>query len=226
MNAVIYYSNTGNSKRVAQYLADESGFDLIDLYDVKDCGFDTVILVFSVYCQNIPAAVKALLKRLTAKVLIPVATYGGMSFGNVLYEVQKGYGHNIVAAAYVPAKHAYLPENGFEDFEKLRPILDKLKNPAQVKIPKSYKNPFADFAPGFRSRAGVKLYADAACTNCGTCAAVCKNGAIENGKPNKKCIRCLKCVNSCPQKALHFSLRLPMRNYLKKRKKDELIIYV
>ncbi|MDE6293488.1 MAG: 4Fe-4S binding protein [Clostridiales bacterium] len=45
------------------------------------------------------------------------------------------------------------------------------------------------------------------------------------GKTNRKCIRCLKCVSECPNNALHFSTRLPMRMYLRKKKCDKLIIY-
>lgn len=226
MNAVIYYSNTGYCKCIAEYLADKSGFDLIDIYDVTDYSFDNVILVFPVHCQNIPIAVKSFLQKLTVKYLVSVAAYGRACRGNVLYELQKKYRHNIVGAAFVPTGHAYLQDKGFGQFEKLDPVLEKLKNPEPVKIPKSYKNPLADITPQFRSRAGVKLYSDAACTKCGACTAICKNGGIVNGKPNKKCIRCLKCVALCPEKALHFSLRPPMRMYLKNRKQNDLIIYI
>ncbi len=226
MNAVIYYSNTGYCKSIAEYLADKSGFDLTDLYDATEYPFETVILVFPVHCQNIPKAVTTFLQKLTVKYLVPVAAYGRACRGNVLYELQKKYRRDIVAAAFVPTGHAYLQEEGFAEFEKLDPVLEKLKNPAPVVIPKSYKNPLADIASELRSRAGVKLYPDAACTKCGTCTAICKNGGIVNGKPNKNCIRCLKCVAACPEKALHFSLRPPMRQYLKNRKRNDLIIYI
>ena len=226
MNAVIYYSNTGECKKVAEYLAEKSGFDLTDIYDINGFDFDTAVLVFPVHCQNVPAPVRNFLSRLKVNALVPVALYGKMSNGNVLYEVQKNYRHKIIAAAYIPAKHAYLEEKSFEDFEKLNPLIEKLKNPTEVKIPRSRKNPLADIAPQLRSRAGVKLYADAACNKCGACTAVCKNGGITDGKPNKKCIRCLKCVAVCPQKSLRFSLSPAMRQYLKKRKKTDLIIYL
>ena len=226
MNAVIYYSNTGACRRIAEYLGDKSGFELRDIYGVESFVFDTAVLVFPVHCQNVPDAVKDFLSRLKVKALAIVAAYGKMSYGNVLYEVQNKYPHNIAAAAYVPTKHAYLDGEDFEDFEKLDPLLEKLKNPAAVKIPKSRKNPFANFAPKLRSRAGVKLYADAACNGCGICTAVCNTGAIKNGKPNKNCIRCLKCVSHCPQKALHFKCGLAMRLYLNSRKRDKLILYI
>lgn len=226
MNAVIYYSDAGQSRGVAEYLAKKSGFDLYDIYGLESFVFRNAVLVFPVHCQNIPAEIKQFLSKLSAENLAVVATYGKKSFGNTLFEAQKITPNNIVAAAYVPSKHAYLNEKGFEDFEKLDVILNKFKNPAPVKIKKSRKNIFADFLPGFRSRLGVKLYADAACDKCGACNEACKRGAIDFGKPKKNCIRCLRCVAACPQKALRFSLRPITRLYLKTREKTDLIIYV
>lgn len=226
MNAVIYYSNTGGSKHIAKYLADASEFPLYDIYGLDEYEFDTVILVFPVHCQNIPDTVKELLSRIKVKALSVVATYGRMSFGNVLYEIQKRYAHKIIAAAYVPTKHSYLSENEFDDYESLNKLIEKLDSPTPIKIPKSFKNPLSNIFKDLRSRIGVKMYRDTACNNCGICETTCHNNAIHNGKPNKNCIRCLKCVNECPQKALHFKCRLPLRLYLKKKKKNKLVIYI
>ena len=226
MNAVVYYSNTDQSRRVAQYFAEQTAFELFDIFDLPGYAFDTVILVFPVHCQSVPDCVKDFLKRLTVKNLAVIATYGRMCFGNVLYYIQKHYAHNIVAAAYVPTKHSYLTEDGFDGWERLDPIITKLNDPSRVKIPKTYKNPLSDFCKRWRGRMGVKLYKDERCNNCGACDSVCDNNAIKNGKPNRRCIRCLKCVNNCPQGALHFALSLPMRVYLQKKKIDDLIIYV
>lgn len=226
MNAVLYYSNTGQSKRVAEYLAQQTSFELYDIVGLTECVLDTAILVFPVHCQSVPDIVKDFLARLTVNNLAVIATYGRMCFGDVLHYIQRRYNHNIIAAAYLPTKHSYLNENGFDEFERLGEIITKLNDPSPVKISKTYRNPLSDFCKGWRSRMGVKLYKDGRCDECGACDSVCDNGAIKNGKTNRKCIRCLKCVESCPQGALHFSLRLPMRVYLRKKKVDDLIIYV
>ncbi len=226
VNVVIYYSNTNQSKRIAEYIAQQSGFPLYDIFDLTEYTFDTVILVFPVHCQNIPQPVKILLDRLRTKALIPIATYGKMCCGNVLYEIQKRYNHIITAAAYVPTKHTYLHENEFADYESLNPILSKINSRDKIVIPKTYKNPLSNICKGLRSRMGVKIYKDSKCNNCGKCNAACNNNAIAYGKTNSKCIRCLKCVEQCPQKALHYISRLPMRLYLRKKKYDKLIIYV
>lgn len=226
MNAVIYYSNTGQSKHVAQYFAQKTSFPLYDIFKLPTNDFDTAILVFPVHCQNIPKHVDDFLKRLQVKALIPIATYGKMCYGKVLHEIQKRYKHNITAAAYVPAKHSYKQDTEFFDYESLYPILSKINDPTPITIAKTYKNPFANVCKGLRSRLGIKIYKDNNCSDCGACTAACNNNAIKNGVTNTKCIRCLKCVTECPNKALHFKNRLPMRIYLRKNKTDKTVIYI
>lgn len=226
MNAIVYYSNTEQSERVAKYLADIAAFELYDIFDLKEYVFDTAMLVFPVHCQSIPDIVKDFLSRLRVKNLIVIATYGRKCCGNVLHYVQSHYDHNIIAAAYVPTKHSYLDESGFDEFEKLSVIAKKLNNPTPIRLPRRYRNPLSDVCKGLRSRLGVKIFKDGNCNSCGQCGAICKSHAIENGKTNKNCIRCLKCVEKCPRKALHYKLSLPMRIYLQKNKCDDLIIYI
>ncbi|MDE7163805.1 MAG: 4Fe-4S binding protein [Clostridiales bacterium] len=227
MNCVIYYSNTEQSKTIAEYFSQKTSFPLFDINNLSSYDFDTVILVFPVHCQNIPKPVKCFLAKLQVKTLTVIATYGKMCYGNVLYEIQKHYKHNIVAAAYVPTKHTYLTESGFNDFNALCPIISKISDPTPITIPKSYKNPLSNICMGLRSRIGVKIRKDYNnCNNCGKCNAVCNNNAITYGKTNRKCIRCLKCVENCPTHALHFINRLPMRIYLSKNKTDKTVVYI
>lgn len=226
MNAVIYYSNTGQSKRIAQYFSEKTAFSLYDIFGLPTYSFDTAILVFPVHCQNIPKPISDLLKRLNVQALIPIATYGKMCYGRVLYEIQKRYNHDITAAAYVPAKHAYISESEHFDYESLNPLLSKISDCTPIIIPKTYKNPLSNLCKGLRSRMGVKIYKNKNCTDCGACTAACNNNAINNGVTNRKCIRCLKCVAECPNNALHFKNRLPMRLYLRKNKINRTVIFI
>lgn len=227
MNAVVYYSNTSQSKSVAEYLAKELNYPLLDIEKVVLSKYINLVLVFPVHCQNIPMRVKTFLKTVEVDNLTAIATYGKMCYGNVLNEIQDRYHKNIVAGAYIPTKHAYIDDDkAFENFGELKPIVDKVLAPFSVNIPASYKNIFADILTNLRSRLGVRINRNNSCNECGQCTENCSLCAIENGKINNKCIRCLKCVALCPQKALSVKMSQPLRIYLRKKKKEKLIIYV
>lgn len=228
MNAVVYYSNTGQSRAVAEYLAERLGYPALDMEACGETRFGCLLTVFPVYCQNIPEAVCSFLETVTADCLIPVATFGKMSGGNVLWEIQRRYPqHTVIAGAYVPTKHTYLPDDPpFADYPLLDPLLDKVKDPAPIRFPKLRKDLFADAMPALRSRLGVRLYRTEACDGCGLCTVRCPRSAIQGGIPNRNCIRCLRCVQECPREALRVKLRLPLRLYLRKKRMTETVVYV
>lgn len=225
MNAVVCYSNTGECKRIADYLSQRLNYRLEDIFGAGR-EYGDAVLVFPVHCQNVPREVAEFLNNLKVSNLTVIAVYGKMCHGNVLYEIAKKYKHNIVAGAYVPAKHTYIDEPRFCNFEGLEPVVKKVKSPCAVKIPKSYKNPFANLFTGLRSRMGVRIIKGGNCDGCGTCRTYCPRRAIADGKTNRRCIRCLGCVAHCPKQALSFKPSPLMSAYLKKKKRDELIIYV
>ena len=227
MNAVVFYSNTGQSKAIAAYLANQLGYPLADM-EIK-CAeyYQNLVLVFPVHCQNIPDIVKSFLKNISVENLTVVATYGKMCCGNVLYEIQKNYQKNIVAGAYIPTKHSYIDnDDAFCDLDELKPIVEKVKEPSYIQLPRLYKNPLADIFPKLRSRIGLAIQKSENCNVCNLCAERCSFGAIKSGTTNRKCIRCLKCVESCPRQALKIKLGMPLKLYLRKKKTNKLIIYV
>lgn len=227
MNAVVFYSNTNQSKAIAEYFADKLDFPLTDIENVVKADYKNLVLVFPVYCQNLPDAVKAFLEKSSADNLTAIATYGKICCGNVIYEIQKDYGQNVVAAAYVPTRHSYIDgDTPFRNYENLNAVVEKTKNPSPVNIPKLHKNPLADLYPKVRSRIGLKIKRGTDCDGCNVCGEACPNNAINAGVINNACIRCLKCVTVCPKNALKIKLGLPLRMYLHKKKSDKLIIYV
>lgn len=225
MNAVVFYSNTGECKRIAEYFAEQLGFPLAEISNAEH-QYENAVLVFPVHCQNVPQAVTQFLHTLSVRNLTLIAAYGKMCHGNVLYEIQQKHHFNIVAAAYVPTKHTYINEPRFNGFDRLRQVVDKTSNPSAIKIHKSYKNPLANVFKGLRSRIGVKIVKKDNCDNCGLCQINCPQHAIANGKTNHNCIRCLKCVADCPKQALTFKTTTAMTAYLKNKKQNELVIYV
>lgn len=225
MNAVVFYSNTGQSRLAAEHLAKETGFALLQMETVDSAIFECLIIVFPVHCQSVPRAVLDFLRNARAERLIPIATYGRMCYGNALYEIQKRTTHKIVAAAYLPARHSYLEGEDLSDFEILSLIAGYVNDKDEIRIPRSYKNPFAAFFPTLRGQIGVKMIRDEGCTGCNECARACPIGAMTRGRANRRCIRCLRCVGHCPMGALSFKVRLPLRIYLRKKPINRSIIY-
>ena len=230
MNAVIYFSCTGNSRKVAQNIAEKTGFKLIELtkfnYDVILSGdYGTAAVVFPVHCQSYPKFLKRFFKNLTAENVALIATYGKVHAGNAVYEAAKLVSGKITAAAYIPAGHSYLKTEA--DNQSVPDALtEKIFSPSLVLVPKRRKTPFAGFLPSLRSRITVKIYKTQACVNCNTCGKVCPSGAIECGKTNSKCVRCLKCVKTCPHNALKFKKSRILSRYLKKMHFEETILYL
>lgn len=227
MNAVVFYSNTGHSKAIAAYLANQLEYPLTDMETTCAKQYQNLVLVFPVHCQNIPDVVKTFLKNASVDNLTLVAAYGKMCCGNVLYDIQKNYQKNIVAGAYIPTKHSYIDnDNVFCDFDQLKPLVEKIKAPSCIQLPKLYKNPLADLFPKQRSQLGLTIQRNADCNGCNLCTERCSFGAIKTGETNRKCIRCLRCVASCPRQALKIQVGLPLKLYLRKKKSNKVILYV
>lgn len=227
MNGVVFYSNTGQSKAIASYFSNNLGYPLADIETNYAEHYQNLVLVFPVHCQNIPDIVTDFLKRVSIVNLTVIATYGKMCCGNVLYEIQKKYQKNIVAGAYIPTKHSYIDsDESFCEFDKLSTIVEKIKSPSYIQLPRLYKNPLANIFPKLRSRLGLKIQKSTDCNGCNICDERCTFGAIKLGKTNCKCIRCLKCVENCPRKALKVKLGLLLKLYLRKEKINQIIIYI
>ncbi len=223
MTKVYYFSGTGHSLAVAQYFATMLGTKALP---IEEAGRDLMqpcqvaVVVFPVYCENVPQPVKGFLKNLAARNVVLVATYGKICYGDALYDAQKIVKGQVIAGAYVPMGHTYLRETDVGEFELLEPILERIHNPQGVILPKGKKHFFADLLPRWRSQIGVTIRRSSNCNDCNLCEKNCPMKAFDGGKINRKCIRCLRCVNQCPQKALEFDLHPMLKNYLKKEKKE------
>jgi menaquinone-dependent protoporphyrinogen IX oxidase len=76
MNAVVFYSNTGQSRAIATYFANQLGYPLADIETKCAEHYRNLVLVFPVHCQNIPDIVKSFLKNVSVENLTVIATYG------------------------------------------------------------------------------------------------------------------------------------------------------
>lgn len=201
---VFYFSATGRTKTVAAWIARELGAPLVDLESCDDSALhcETAIVVFPVYCQNIPLPVLPFLKALAAQNISLIACYGGKGHGNVLQEASRILSGTVIASACIPIGHTYLDEQTQLDPEKLRPLLDAIRISKPVTLPKERKSILAYLFPGLRSQLGIKLLRSDTCNSCGVCTQCCPMHTMKNGRPGGQCIRCLRCVSRCPGQAL------------------------
>lgn len=226
MTEVFFFSGRGHSFAVADYFAKQLQTSITEIKEGVRSSAETAIVVFPVYCQNIPHAVVSFLKELNAEYAVLIATYGKISYGNVLREASDLTKAEVVAAAYIPTGHSFLNEGIEFDSAPLEPIFERLKNPVSAKIEKTFKNPLASFFPAWRSRVGLKIICTDACNSCNTCGSNCPVGAAENGSINKRCIRCLRCVTICPKKAMYIKQKGILKLYLKQKKKCNTVVYL
>lgn len=216
MTKVYYFSGSGHSRAVAEACAEllNCGIAEINGKTEKAPEVHTAVVVFPVYCQNIPDPVKRFLRTLTAKYIVLIATYGRISYGNVLPEAQKLVHGEVIAGAYIPMGHTFLNGDSAFDVECLRPIAERVAHPRSIRIPTGAKNGLADLCPGLRSRVSVRIVRSEGCTDCGLCEDRCPVQAIRDGKITSACIRCLRCVTNCPEGALQYRSSWVLNQYL------------
>lgn len=228
MTAIYCFSGSGHSLAVSKALSEMLASKITEIgFNNEKLAKDHIaVVVFPVYCQNIPAPVKSFLKKLRAKHIVLIATYGKISYGNVLYEAQQLVRGEIIAGAYIPMGHAFLNMDCTFDTKCLLPIVDRINAPQKAHIPKARKNPLSNIFPTLRSRIGVKLTKTDRCNNCGLCEAVCPVRAMQNDRIHLECIRCLRCVTNCPQKALQYKNSWILKKYLNSYHKEEYVLYL
>lgn len=228
MTGIYCFSGSGHSLAAANELSEILNCGVTEIgYEFEySPDEDTAVVVFPVYCQNIPKIVKKFLRKLTAEHIVLIATYGRISYGNVLHEAQKLVRGKVIAGAYIPTGHTFLDGDCSFDKDFLLPIAERIRQPQGVNIPRSKKDFLAFLFPDLRSRIGVNLTKNKHCTNCGICENLCPTGAMKKNKINSKCIRCLRCASNCPQKALQYKNSRILNKYLKRHYKDEYILYL
>ena len=228
MTTIYCFSGSGHSLAVSKVLSEMLACEIVEIgFNSKELSKDHIaVVVFPVYCQNIPSPVKIFLKKMCAKHIVLIATYGKISYGNVLYEAQQIVRGEIIAGAYIPMGHTFLDEDYIFDTNFLLPIVDRINAPQKANISKTRKNPLSNIFPSLRSRIIVKLTKTDHCNNCGICEAVCPVRATQNHRIHLECIRCMRCVTNCPQKALQYQNSWILKKYLNGCHKQEYVLYL
>jgi Pyruvate/2-oxoacid:ferredoxin oxidoreductase delta subunit/flavodoxin len=224
---IFYFSGTGNSKWIAQKLAEiteDTAVDIISLQGLPDLtNAERVGLVFPIYAWGAPEPMLNFAKTLpkTSAFTYGVCTCGanaGYAMKNLskVFTLQSAYSI-VMPNNYVVGSNLDRDEEVKATFENAEKELSRIgkevlegKNVYNVE-----EGPLASLlsslgCKGFNAfaRTTKPFYADEKCNGCGLCARECpaKTISMVNGKPSwgAKCYQCMRCINSCPQSAIQY----------------------
>ncbi len=226
MTAVFYFSGAGHSRVVAEYLAGRLGWDCVSIENAAGAPCSAAAVVFPVYSDNIPAPVKSFLQDFQCDQIALIAVHGRMSHGNVLTQAAKLCRGEVICGAYIPTGHTYLAQPADFNKEALAPIIGRLLNPKPAIFPRERQSFLGRLFPETRARMMVSISVGAHCSRCGICRAVCPMGSMMHGRPGKDCLRCMRCVDACPAKALTGRYSPILKGYLRHPRITEAEIYL
>ena len=223
---IYYFSGTGNSKYVAQRLAEALNETLCDMAttDIRNTDSMTLGFVMPVYYWGIPNIVLDFLKdfRISDKPYIYLIFTCGGSTGAAGKMFEKALGRKTDAQFSVIMPDTWTPMFDVSDKTKMEQILDAAEPKIDEIIGKVEKQAKGDFNrhkgftpltplvyPSYKKQSTRKFTVSGDCISCGLCEKLCPSGIIklENGKPvwtSDKCAFCLGCLHRCPKFAIQF----------------------
>lgn len=217
----LIFSPAGTTKRVVSrignYLAEKvTQCDLMrkNLERHTFAATDLVVVGVPVYGGRVPEPALRAIRKFSGNgtPVVSVVVYGNRHFDDALLELNdalKENGFRILASGAFVGRHSLAPSIGegrpddadradIDDF--IDAILDKYKALGKTQwdepdVPGS--RPYKTYTP-----APVAPYTTHACSHCGYCVTICPVDAITlESTDAEKCILCMRCVASCPQKA-------------------------
>lgn len=229
---ILYFSGTGNSKYVAEKLAELLGEELFNIEGKQRLPMmvddEPLGIVFPVYAWGLPRIVADYLsnKNINNKFVWTVMTCGDdMGYTDVILE--KTIKRTVNAAYSLQMPNTYVSLTGF-DVDSTELANKKLKETeAQLpRIAESIRNretcseltrgdmPWMKtyvLRPLFNKFLVTDKFFNKTqdCSSCGLCAKQCptKNIAMIAGNPiwqNKNCTGCLRCYHNCPKRSIEW----------------------
>lgn len=213
----IYFSPTGSTKAVVQYMGKQFGeAENIDLSrEVAPrtlSAEDFCVIGVPSFGGRVPGIATQRLGQLrgdhTPAVIL--TTYGNRAYEDTLLELKgtlEGRGFVCIGAAAVVTQHSIMREYGQgrpneEDFRAMaafaEEIRGRLNNPQSVTVPGNRPYREVRVAP-------MGITVSESCKRCGLCVESCPVQAIPADDPKvtdtAKCISCMRCVALCPAQA-------------------------
>jgi ferredoxin len=232
----LFFSPNGESQKIANHFHNQLGGAIFNLTFEKtrqnfnfEKNYELIIFTLPVYAQQIPIPLRSFISKLKTKYLIVNVTYGGFSYGNVLYDVcKKMKNAYLIGYSITPVKHAYIDEKVAIDFHVYHQLIENIKtgNLTTMTIKYRFKNVFARFFEKTRTHYNFKLtFDETACNHCQMCIKTCPVNAIRKdySVDLKKCIACGKCT-LCTQQAFKSSYSKALKWYLKGKRKTKIVI--
>jgi ferredoxin/flavodoxin len=228
MNAIFYFTGTGNSLKVARGIAaglgDTKLASVCAHFGEDLSGCERIGFVYPVYFGGVPLMVKKFVESIEAPAnayLFAIATRGGFA-GNGLSEMnallsQKGRGLDFGTLLMMGANYILLYGRLFNaNFanrraEKALPALAaaiKGKEKRPCGLPKPGTASRLEQARGNVHEAALEYTVSGNCTSCGLCSKICpaENIGMKGGKPvfGSHCEQCMACLQWCPQEAINY----------------------
>lgn len=213
----IYFSPTGGTKAVVQYMGNQFGeatdLDLSrEMAPCKMLAEDFCVIGVPSFGGRVPGIATQRLRQLqgdhTPAVIL--TTYGNRAYEDTLLELKdtlEERGFICIGAAAVVTQHSIMREFGQgrpneEDFRAMAGFAEEIKgrlnHPRSVTVPGNRPYKEVRVAP-----MGITVGEN--CRGCGLCAESCPVQAIPAEDPRAtdtaKCISCMRCVALCPVQA-------------------------
>ncbi|MCL1964350.1 MAG: hypothetical protein FWF69_04735 [Firmicutes bacterium] len=176
-------------------------------------GHDLALIGIPIYGARVPSMAEKRIKQLKGKntPAILVVTYGNVHYFDALFEFQQlaaANGFIPIAAAAIVSAHNVV--NGIaqgrpdsRDAAKISDFIKQVKEKISCAVAFEAMPIKGKMPSRPRDMLPIKPHGNKKCTGCGVCGKLCPAQAIADPRrtAGSSCIRCMRCIRYCPQKA-------------------------